>query len=115
LPPCAGGGRIARHHSKNPAIFGLRFVPALAAICRSLVQRKGNKRATSEKESSTQIAGNRFLAMARAVRRSSHRTLRGFNNLRKYTKVQSDSQSESTFQARALLYRASKRLHAFSG
>ena len=46
LPPCAGGCRIARHHSKNPAIFGLRFVPALAAICRSLVHRKGKKRAT---------------------------------------------------------------------
>jgi len=53
LRSCAGGCRIARYHSKNAAIFGLRFVPALAATCRSLVHRKGKKRAILAMDTST--------------------------------------------------------------
>jgi hypothetical protein len=46
LRPCAGRCRSVRHHSKNPAISDLRFVPPFAAVCCSLLHRKGKKRAT---------------------------------------------------------------------
>ena len=39
--------RIERHHSRIPAIFGLRFVPRFPPFCRSFVPPKGKKRARS--------------------------------------------------------------------
>jgi hypothetical protein len=39
--------RIARHHPQKSTIFDFRFVPALAAVCGSLLHQKGKKRATS--------------------------------------------------------------------
>jgi hypothetical protein len=38
------------------ALFDLRFVPPLAAVCRSFLLRKGKKRATSSRKVSTQMA-----------------------------------------------------------
>jgi hypothetical protein len=46
LRPCAGRCRIARHHWENRAILDLRFLSALAPVCRSLLRSKGKKRAT---------------------------------------------------------------------
>ena len=48
LPRCAGRCRIGHRRSENRTIFGFRFVPPFAAVCRSLVHRKGKKRATSQ-------------------------------------------------------------------
>src|SRR5205814_3768184 len=47
LRACAGHCRIERHRSQNRVLFDLRFVWRLAAVCCSLLLRKGKKRATS--------------------------------------------------------------------
>jgi hypothetical protein len=56
----AGHCRIVRHHSENPPIFDLRFVPPLAAVCRSLLPRKGNKRATCGRKCQTRWRRSSF-------------------------------------------------------
>ena len=38
---------MVRHHSENPSILDIRLVPNFAAVCSSLLHRKGKKRATS--------------------------------------------------------------------
>ena len=47
LRPGAGRCRIGRHRAWNRAVFDLRVVSRLAAVCRPLLLRKGKKRATS--------------------------------------------------------------------
>ena len=47
LRPCVGCRRIVRHPPKIQRFFELRFVSALAPVCRSLLHPKGKKRATS--------------------------------------------------------------------
>jgi hypothetical protein len=42
LPQCAGRCLIGQPRSDNRTIGGFRFVPPFAAVCRSLVQQKGN-------------------------------------------------------------------------
>ena len=56
----AGRCRIAPHSSYFLPIFGLRLVPALAVVCRSLVHRKGKKRATSRRRISAQMRPSKF-------------------------------------------------------
>ncbi len=45
LPALAGGCLIARLTCENRPVFGLRFVPLVAAVGRPLVHAKGKKRA----------------------------------------------------------------------
>jgi hypothetical protein len=49
-----GDGGRARQASVLTPFLDLRFVPALAAACRSLVRRKGKERATFRHKESTE-------------------------------------------------------------
>src|SRR5262245_14716972 len=51
LPHFAGSCWTLRSSPKNQAVFRFRLVPAFAALCRSLLLRKGKKRATSQSRS----------------------------------------------------------------
>ena len=55
LRRCAGRCRIARSSLVESADFRPSLCAALAAVCRSLLHRKGKKRATSRRKISTQM------------------------------------------------------------